>query len=181
MDPLALIAKYYAPGTKAHDLLVRHSSMVAAKALRIAERVRRLGPDLDFIREAALLHDIGILFTDQPAIGCYGDKPYVCHGYLGRALLEDEGFPRHGLVCERHVGLGITREEILAKGLPLPVRDMVPITLEEEIICYADKFFSKNAEYLLGEKPVAIIRKGIARYGQEKVRQWDAWVAKFGT
>lgn len=181
MDPLALIAKYYAPGTKAHDLLVRHSSMVAAKALRIAERVRRLGPDLDFIREAALLHDIGVLFTDQPAIGCYGDKPYVCHGYLGRALLEDEGFPRHGLVCERHVGLGITREEILAKGLPLPVRDMVPITLEEEIICYADKFFSKNAEYLLSEKPVETIRKGIARYGQEKVRQWDAWVAKFGT
>lgn len=181
MDPLALIAKYYAPGTKARELLMRHSSMVAAKALRIAERVRHLGPDMEFIREAALLHDIGIFFTNQPAIGCYGDKPYVCHGYLGRALLEDEGFPRHALVCERHVGMGITRDEILAKGLPLPVRDMVPRTLEEQIICYADKFFSKDAEHLLNEKPIETIRKGIARYGQEKLRQLDAWIARFGT
>jgi len=71
--------------------------MVAGKALAIARRARRLGPDLKFIGEAAMLHDIGILVTDQPSLGCYGDKPYICHGYAGREILEKEGLPAHAL------------------------------------------------------------------------------------
>jgi uncharacterized protein len=47
-------------------------------------------------------------------------------------------------VAERHTGAGITLDNILAAGLPLPPRNMVPLTHEEKIICCADKFFSKS-------------------------------------
>lgn len=180
VDPLELIKKFYAPGSIAYQILVRHSRMVTKKALQIAGRLRHIDLDVNFIREAAMLHDIGILFTREPVIGCYGDKAYICHGYLGRDLLEREGFSRHALVCERHVGVGITRKDIEEKKLPLPARDMIPVTIEEQIICYADKFFSKNAEFLLTEKPLERVRRSIAKYGEDKLGRFDEWVRIFG-
>ncbi len=154
--------------------------MVTEKALRIAKKVKHLNPDLNFIEEAAMLHDIGIFLTNEPKLGCYGDKPYVCHGYLGRKILEKEGFPKHALVCERHIGVGITLEDIEEKELPLPKRDMISLSVEEQIICFADKFFSKNSDFLLKEKPLERVRKGISKYGEEKLRQFDEWMKLFG-
>ena len=180
MNPEKLIEKYYAPESMAYHFLIQHSRMVAEKALRVAERVKYLGPDMNFIHEAAMLHDIGILFTNEPAIGCYGDKTYICHGYLGRELLENEGFPRHAIVCERHVGIGLTRKDIEENKLPVPGRDMMPVTIEEQIICYADKFFSKDTEFLLREKPLEKVRRGIAIYGEDKLQRFDEWVKLFG-
>jgi uncharacterized protein len=180
LDPLSILEKYYPPSTRAHQLLITHSRMVAEKALRIAHRVRHLHPDEQFIQEAAMLHDIGIFFTNEPHIGCFGDREYLCHGFLGRELLEKEGLPKHALVCERHVGAGITLQEIERKNLPVPKRDMAPVSLEEKLICFADKFFSKNPEYLRKEKPVELVRKGIARYGKEKLQIFDQWVKIFG-
>jgi uncharacterized protein len=180
MVPVKIIEKYYNPGSKAYHLLVHHSKMVTEKALRIAKRVKHLNPDLNFIEEAAMLHDIGIFLTKEPRIGCYGDKPYICHGYLGKEIIEKEGFPRHALVCERHIGVGITLEDIEEKELPLPKRDMVPLSVEEQIICFADKFFSKDSDFLLKEKPLERVRKGISKYGEEKLRQFDEWMKLFG-
>ena len=180
MDPIKIIKKYYDFKSKTYQLLVHHSRMVTEKALRIAKRVEHLNPDLNFIEEAAMLHDIGIFLTNEPKIGCYGDKPYVCHGYLGREILEKEGFPKHALVCERHIGIGITVEDIEEKELPLPKRDMIPLSVEEQIICFADKFFSKNSDFLLKEKPLERVRKGISKYGEEKLRQFDEWMKLFG-
>ncbi len=120
MDPIKIIRKYYGPESKAYYLLTRHSEMVAEKSVRIAQRVRHLHPDPDFIREAAMLHDIGIFLTNEPGIGCHGDREYICHGYLGREILEKEGLPRHALVCERHVGVGLSAAEIEDKNLPVP-------------------------------------------------------------
>lgn len=179
MDPLGLIARYYASLPGAHALLARHSEMVARKALLVARRVAHLAPDEEFIREAALLHDIGIFMTHAPSLGCRGDRPYLCHGYLGRELLEREGLPRHALVAERHVGAGITAREIRARGLPLPARDMVPQSIEEQIICYADKFFSKDGAPE-AEKPLEAVRAMVRGYGAEKLRAFDGWVELFG-
>lgn len=114
--PLEIIKKYYSPDSKAFYFLICHGKMVAEKALTIARMVRRFGPDLKFIGEAAMLHDIGILITNESSLGCYGDNPYICHGYAGREILEKEGLPVHALVCERHVGRrhfsrGYTREK----------------------------------------------------------------------
>ncbi len=179
MDPIKIIKKYYTPDSLAYNLLINHSKVVTEKALNIAANVLYLNPDLNFIAEAAMLHDIGIFLTNEPAIGCYGEKPYICHGYLGKELLEKEGLIRHGLVCERHIGVGITAEEIENKRLPLPKRDMVPISIEEKIICFADKFFSKDSEFLLKEKPIEIVRKNIARYGDEKIKVFEEWLRLF--
>jgi len=180
MDTIKLLKKYYAPESPAFLLLVGHGRMVAAKALSIAGRVTHLNPDLKFIEQAAMLHDIGILFTNEPAIGCFGEKTYLCHGYLGREILEKEGLPRHALVCERHVGVGITLKDIEKNNLPLPGRDMMPVSIEEQIICYADKFYSKDADFLEKEKPIEKVRKGIARFGEDKLLRFDEWVKIFG-
>lgn len=127
-----------------------------------------------------MLHDIGIFLTNAPRIGCHGDKPYICHGYLGRELLEKEGLPRHAMVCERHVGVGLTTADIGAGNLPVPVRDMLPVTLEEKIICFADKFYSKKRDRSGSGKPVSQIRTELAQFGEEKLRQFDEWIVLFG-
>ena len=180
MNPLDIIHKHYDPDSKASHFLIHHSRLVAKKALAIAERLRDLTPDLRFIEEAAMLHDIGILYTNAPRLGCYGYQQYLCHGYLGRELLEREGLPAHALVCERHVGVGITAEDIRSNGLPLPERDMVPLSIEEKIICFADKFYSKSDHDLMHEKPLAKVRELVAEHGEEKSKIFDAWAKMFG-
>jgi len=179
MKPLEIIQKYYDKNTELYYLLVEHSRAVAGKALEAAENVRHLNPDLKFIEEASMLHDIGIFLTYAPEIKCYGDKPYVCHGYLGREILEREGFPRHALVCERHVGAGITIQDIEKQRLPLPKRSMSPVSIEEQIICFADKFFSKYNKRGK-EKSKGEIKTELSRFGDEKVRKFEEWLKLFG-
>ena len=106
MNPYKIIYNYYPAGTL-RDILVTHSKCVASKALDIADSLE-LEIDRDFVFEAAMLHDIGIFRTDAPSIHCYGSLPYICHGIEGRQILDEEGYPRHALVCERHTGAGIT-------------------------------------------------------------------------
>ena len=154
--------------------------MVTEKALKITESVKHLKPDLHFIKEASMLHDIGIFLTNEPKIGCHGDKTYICHGYLGKEILKKEGFPKHALVCERHVGVGLTVKDIEEKHLPVPIRDMMPTSIEEQIICFADKFFSKDSDFLLKEKPLERVRNSIAKFGEEKLRKFDDWLKVFG-
>ena len=69
--------------------------------------------------------------------------PIFCHGYLGAELVRKEGFPKHALVCERHTGAGLSLQNIIQQDLPVPHREMTPVSLEEQIICFADKFFFK--------------------------------------
>ena len=180
MNPLEIIAKFYEPGSKSHRILVKHGRQVANKAIDIAKKVPNLKPNLNFINEAAMLHDIGIFETNTPELGCLGIHPYVCHGYLGRKILEKKGLSRHALVCERHVGIGITAEEIKFNHLPLPQRDMVPISIEEQIICFADKFFTKNGEMDRCEKSVDDILNTLQGYGPEKVIRFQKWMRLFG-
>jgi uncharacterized protein len=180
MDPVKIIRKYYEPGSSAYETLIGHGLSVSRKAAEAALNVSHLNPDMEFIREAAMLHDIVIFLTDTPELGCRGDLPYICHGYLGKALLLEMGLPRHARVCENHVGVGITVGDIRKNGLPLPERDMIPETLEERIICYADKFFSKNPNGSSEEKPLEHIIQGLKPYGEDKVSRFLNWVEIFG-
>ena len=93
--------------------------------------------------------------------------------------MEDLGYPRHALVCERHVGAGLSVEEIQKHGLPLPLRSMVPVTLEEEIICYADKFFSKNGENPEKELPMDQVMAKIETYGPAQLARFKTWAERF--
>lgn len=173
MNPLEIINKYLKPGSLAFDILVEHGNRVTEKALSVARNLDMLKLDVELLREAAMLHDIGIVFVNAPKIGCFGKKPYVCHGYLGRELLEKEGYPLHALVCERHIGTGISLHDIEMRNLPLPRREMFPLSLEEKIICYADKFFSKKTGRLGKEKSLDEIRNELQIFGPDKLKLFE--------
>ncbi len=128
--------------------------------------------DLHFIEEAALLHDIGMLLTDTPKINCYGGQPYIVHGILGAELLRKEGLPRHALVCERHIGVGLSIADIKEQQLPLPLRDMRPESLEEKIVAYADLFYSKTQK---GKRTAEMVSTALARHNEHKVETFDEW------
>lgn len=177
MSPELLIDKYYPEPNELKYILLTHSHSVADKALQMAERHPELQLDKEFIYEAAMLHDIGIFLTDAESIYCFGDKPYICHGYLGADLVRAEGFPRHALVCERHTGAGLSLDRIIADNLPVPHREMVPVSLEEQIICFADKFYSKT--HLDKEKSVEKARKSLERYGEAGLKRFDHWCELF--
>lgn len=177
MNPLDVIDKYYPEENELRHILLTHSRSVADKALEIADRHPELGLERDFLFEGAMVHDIGIFLTDADTICCFGDKPYICHGYLGADLMRTEGYPRHALVCERHTGAGLSLQQIVAQNLPVPHREMVPVSLEEQVICFADKFYSKT--HLDQEKSVEKARKSLEKYGDEGVQRFDCWCKMF--
>lgn len=181
VKPADLIRKYYADAPKAHQLLLEHSRHVTRKALGIGHSLIDKGYDLDieFIAQAAMLHDIGMIFTSAPDLHCFGDLPYLAHGIKGHDILIKEGLPRHARVCERHTGTGLTAAEIVTQQLPLPARDMLPETWEEKIICYADLYFSKNLADRHREKSPAEVYKGLLRYGAAKGETFKDWIKIF--
>jgi len=63
----------------------------------------------------------------------------------------------------------------------LPVRDMVPQTIEEKIICYADKFFSKSASNLSQPKPLDKVKRSIRKYGDTNWDVFEEMMNLFGT
>lgn len=179
MDPIDIIQRYYDRGSEAYRILLTHGRQVAEKARQAAESVKHLSPDMGLIERSAMLHDIGMVKTNVPGLGCKGEDPYIRHGVIGRQMLEDIGLFAEALICERHVGAGISTEEICRSKLPLPKRDMLPISIEEQIICYADKFFSKGPGLNGTPKPLSTITKGLANYGSDQVARFQNWVEMF--
>ena len=176
MQPLEIIDKY-CKEEKLKYILLTHSRSVADKALDIVRRHPELEVDAQFIEEAALLHDIGIVSVNAPRIECYGTEAYIRHGVLGAEMLRAEGLELHARVCERHTGTGLTMEQIVQQELPLPHQDLQPQSIEEQIICFADKFFSKTR--LDEEKSVEQARRSLEKFGEEGLAKFDAWCERF--
>lgn len=172
-----IILKYYPADDALRRLLLHHSRQVADKALAACAAHPELGLDTAFVRRAAMLHDLSIFLTDAPGIHCHGREPYLLHGYLGARLMRIEGDEAVARVCERHTGTGITREAIRQLELPLPDCDFVPETLEEQVICYADKFFSKS--HLERVRTVEQASASLAKFGEEGVLRFMKWAARF--
>jgi uncharacterized protein len=177
MVPVEIIKKYYQEGTELYGILLEHSFSVAEKALFIAQMHPEMNLDIAFIYEASMLHDIGIFKTKASDVHCHGEFPYICHGYLGSDLLKAEGYPRHALVCERHTGAGLSLENIIKNNLPIPKRDMMPESMEEQLICFVDKFFSKTRPQ--NEKSIDKIRKNLSKHGEDSVKRFDNWCKLF--
>ncbi len=180
MSPEEIIRKYYPGGSLSFNYLSIHSQKVTEASLLIASHNPAMKADMEIIRWSAMLHDIGIFLTQSPEIGCTGPFPYIAHGYLGRELLEREGLHEIAPVCERHIGLGITLSDIITYNMPLPHREMVPVTIEEKIVCYADKFYSKNEKYLTTPKSIEQILRKVMKYGEDKVAVFEEFVKVFG-
>ncbi len=178
MNAVTLIEKYF-PRRDSFSIILKHGRQVAAKSLQVAGNLDMAGIDLNFLEEAALLHDIGVCRTDAPVFHCHGAEPYIRHGIIGREILEAEGFPRHALVCERHIGVGLSVDDIRSQRLPLPEREMTPLSTEEKIICFADLFYSKDPGKCSHEKTPDQIRKGLSKFGADKVSIFEGWLREF--
>ena len=178
MDYQSIIDKYYPSENELRRILLLHSRQVADRCLLIAKKHPELRLDKEFLEEAAMLHDIGIFRCNAPSIQCFGTEPYICHGYIGGPILRDEGLVRHALVCERHTGTGLSREQIERQNLPLPLdRSYEPDVMEEQVVCYADKFYSKS--HIDHERSVVETAQSLEKFGPEGVRKFLKWVDLF--
>lgn len=173
-----LLAKYFKG--EALAAICTHGHVVAELAVSVCRHLGQPEEECRFVEEAALLHDIGVCRTTAPAIGLEVGFPYIMHGIIGREILEGEGLPRHGLVCERHIGVGLTVEDIIRQQLPLPQRDMSPVSVAEQIICFADLFYSKSPGKLLQRKSPEKVRSKLAAFGDAKALIFDQWMESFG-
>lgn len=175
-----LIRKYIDPGSVTYKYYFTHCVKVTELALEVYKNKPELDLDYQKVLAGGMLHDIGIVKTHAPEIGCFGDLPYIAHSYKGREILEAEGFEDIAPVCERHVGTGLSKEDIIKNEFPLPHRDMIPVTLEEKLICFADKFYSKSEKHLTTRRSVDKIRQKVRKYGNDKAEQFEKLLELFG-
>ncbi|MEV3967795.1 HD domain-containing protein [Streptomyces sp. NPDC050698] len=168
----------YAPTSEAFSLVHTHCEIVwgIAEQLLAAPRLAHL--DADLVRAGCLLHDIGVyrLYDDE---GRLDHRNYIRHGLLGHEILQAEGFPETlRRFCSHHTGVGLTRQDIVSQGLPLPPADYVAVTEEERLVMYADKFHTKSrpSVYLTADEYAAHVR----RFGADKVTAFQALRAEFG-
>ena len=178
MNVKEIIDRYYPCENELKNIYMVHARAVADFALGLARKHPELELDEAFIYEAAMLHDIGIFLTNAPRIHCYGSEEYLCHGYLGAELLRSIGLERHARVCERHTGTGLTKEIIERNGWNLPVKDFVPETLEEQLICFADKFFSKT-KFLHEPRTFEQVVESMRKISEDSVRKVEKWAEMF--
>lgn len=197
MNYLDIIHHFYPEDTPLRRLLLLHSECVRDKALALLEgsSFRDQHPsttlNLDLIIAGSMLHDIGICATQAPGILCEGTEPYICHGTIGarmlRQLVVEGSFSAEDAamleacarICERHTGAGLTRQDILSQGLPIePAVDLLPETLEEQLVCLADKFFSKSGDPRK-EKSLEHVRRSMMKFGADSLARFDALCSTF--
>lgn len=185
MTALDIIRHFYPDDTPLRRLLILHSTQVRDKAMQIlsSPECEGLPIDVRLVNDGALLHDIGIMKCDAPGILCEGEKPYIAHGTIGASMLrelgEAEGIDLEACarICERHTGSGLTAEYIREHSLPIEPRDLLPVTLEEKLVCLADKFYSKSSPEK--EKSLDHVRKSMMKFGAESLERFDALCEQF--
>ncbi len=176
---LEIIRHFYPKDTPLRRLLIQHSTQVRDKALAILSNPELVGLDINvqLVNDGAMLHDIGIIRCDAPSIHCEGTEPYLLHGTIGARMLREFGaengvdLESYARICERHTGAGLTREDIIGQDLPLPNdRDLLPETLEEKLVCLADKFYSKSSPDK--EKPMERVLASMRKFGTGTVERF---------
>jgi uncharacterized protein len=132
--------------------VIRHVEAVSELACEIAEASKERGYQVDvkLVEIGALLHDIGRSKTHT-----------VHHAVVGAEIARSLGLPEQVVsIIKKHVGGGIVARE--AKKLGWPKDVYVPQTIEEKIVCYADKLVE-------GSRRIPI-NKTVERFEQELPR-----------
>ena len=131
----------------------RHSIKVAEKALEIANKINKVEVNKDLIEIGALLHDIGRAKTHS-----------FKHALIGGIILKQRGLPESLVrICESHILGGLDKEDALQVGLP--ERDYLPQSLEEKIICLADKHTAGTREVTITQR----FEKWFDKYGKTRI------------
>jgi len=131
----------------------RHSLKVTEKALEIAEKITKIEVDINLIEIGALLHDVGRAKT-------HGFK----HAIIGAQILREHGFPEKlARICETHILGGL--DKIDAVSVNLPERDFLPQSIEEKIICLADKHMAGTREVSIKQR----FSKWFLKYGKTEI------------
>jgi uncharacterized protein len=153
------LLKKYAGDRNSLNKVLAHSRKVQEIALRHAVEIP--GTDVDFIRSASLLHDIGRLVCSVS----------LRHGIEGAEIVRSEGIDeRYALVCERHLGSGINREDIREQRMDLPDKDYMPVSIEEKIITDADNLTFGSREGTMVEV-LKRFQKELGKKGVERARR----------
>lgn len=120
-----------------HRNIIKHQNAVMREAREIAYNITKADVDTKLIIIGAMMHDIGRITTHS-----------LEHGPAGGDIIRQYGFSEKlARIAERHSMAGLTKEE--AAQFDLPDRIYEPQTLEEKIVCLADK-------YHIGSKKVSI-------------------------
>ncbi|MBD3226584.1 MAG: HDIG domain-containing protein [Candidatus Lokiarchaeota archaeon] len=122
--------------------IIRHVKTVSKKALEIAEKINQNGHpvNLALVEIGALLHDIGRSRTNK-----------IEHGIEGGKIILELGLSKKlARIAETHLLGGI--DENYAKILGFPERSYLPETLEEKIVCYADKLVKGQKDVSVRER-----------------------------
>lgn len=168
----------HAPTAELLDLVHTHCEAVWAVAAQLLDAPGGGAVDRGLVRVGCLLHDVGV-YRLYDASGRRVHENYLLHGVLGDELLREEGLPEALCrFCSHHTGVGLTRQDILSQGLPLPAGDYVAETVEERLVMYADKFHSKSTppRFLTADTYAAEVR----RFGEDKVAAFARLRAEFG-
>jgi len=131
--------------------IVEHCRTVAQVAKVLARELAENGARVDerVVQAGALLHDIGRTKVQT-----------VWHGYEGAEMLRKDGVDESvAEAVKRHVGAGISAEE--ARKLGLPDGDYTPRTIEERVVCFADKMVDGNRTRPFVEEVKRFARKGL--------------------
>lgn len=98
----------------------------------------------------------------------------------GSSLVDDSiRLEQIARICERHTGAGLTKEDIVSQNLPIePVRDLVPETLEEKLVCLADKFYSKSGDPGK-EKSLDRVKRSMMKFGADSMARFDNLCSTF--
>src|SRR3989338_3698703 len=161
-EAIALLKKY-SKSKKDFDAVLMHSKAVQKVALRIAKKIKNI--DIEFIKTASLLHDIG-------RFECPPRKDSYKHGIVGAEILRKENLKKHALVAERHLGAGISKNDIVEQKLKLPLKDYLPKTKEEKIIAHADNLIA-NTKEITPEKAIERFRKELGGKIAKRIKRLD--------
>jgi uncharacterized protein len=178
LEQIEALHHKYAPSDAGFNLVFTHCKIVSEIAQQCIER-KQLAVDAELVRVGCMLHDIGVYeLLDTDGREREG-LPYITHGIRGEAILKKEGFSeviwRFG---SHHTGMGLTRQDIIKQGLPLPLQDYQAETIEEELVMYADKFHSKNTPPNFNT--FEHYKQTVAKFGQDKSEKFAQLAEKFG-
>ena len=98
------------------------------------------------------------------------------YGYCNKgSVYVLENFSKEIVVrCES----GLHKEQVIANGWDIPARDFLPETLEEQLICFADKFYSKT-KYLHTARTFDQVVESMAKISDEAVAKVKLWAEMF--